>query len=113
MAFYINDKEIIEFCLTQEGIGLIMSFMNTKEDNVRVVKIPNENKIIIQSLMRGLGNKRYWINSVGIPTDANDMYINPVTDDFGNNYTKELYEFILSEIPAYIRDRKISNMGIV
>ncbi len=103
MAFYIKSKETVNLCRSDDAIKLIIGFLVKKGENV---KIEIEEKTIL--IMTEIKNyKEVWSNSVGISIEQ--IYINPISDQKGYNYTVELRDFVKS-IPSIIRQNKLEKI---
>ena len=103
MALYIEDKEIIKTIQSMSGFGIVCDYIIEREGyRVRVDFQPYTT--LIQTYCKGYeGNDSMVSNTVGISPDK--IYINPCSGKLGENYIKDLYDFIM-DLPQKVIDRR-------
>ena len=116
MAFYIDNKEVINLSRSTVGFGIICDYIgyregfpvyvdfNEYEFPVYVDFNEYEHCVIIHTYCNGYeGNKSMLSNTVTI--ESGKICVNPCSDKNGQNYTLELYHYIL-DIVDKIQDRR-------
>lgn len=124
MAFYIEDTDIINLSLTDEGVKCICEWIylhcgEYPEVDRTFSYAPGSTVSKLESLVftlscyiNGVKNKKYKTSSVGINLGNNgkySMYVNPTTNKQLENITIELYTFILS-LKMSVRQSKINKI---
>lgn len=108
MAYYIDDKITIDTSLSKRGLELISNFIYEKMEYYPDIEELNDGTVLVKTFTNSSykGNQSFS-NTVGI--SANQIYVNPITDKNRNNYTVELYDYIIS-LSGLIREEKIKNI---
>jgi len=111
MALYTDDKSVIRLIRSTVGFGLVCDYIGDREGYPVVLEFRDNSVCLIQTYCKGFESVRGMVsNTVTIGYDK--ICVNPVYDKLGNNYTKELYEYILGLGERIIdrRDERINEV---
>lgn len=114
MAYYIKDRDICKLALSDEGKKLIISFISNKEQEPPIydgkqTSVGNGYNLLTKCY--GLDYKMKNNYSCSLMVSLTEICVNPVMDINGNNYTKDLYQYLL-DIKSELRELKIKTIII-
>lgn len=117
MAYYIKDKNICELAVSDEGINIILKWLNSQKNEISIIKEGSYKRgesVTIQNMcwssMDGINYKKDTVAKTNtLMMSKDEICINPVNDKDRNNITGELRDFIM-ELPSIIRDNKIKSI---
>lgn len=111
MAYYINNRNIIQIASTLDGLDTIRSFLFNKEGEMPLYELQqrSEGNFHIFHVSWDYNRLMTGCFSTSIVIDPKQILINPSVDQNGVNYTVELVAYIES-LPSLFRDRKLEEI---
>lgn len=124
MAYDIEDRKIVEFCASDRGIEILSKFLEKTVGEIPMLERHSDGTILFtfyvaqyglpgQVRTRKVGKNEPKTNTIGINAGKRKidsrMYINPISNNIGENVTTELRDFIL-DIVSFDRDKKITEL---
>ena len=119
MAYYINNRNIIQIASTLDGLDMIRSFLFNKEGEMPHYELQQRSEGNFHIFMTHVSldyNRLTHLSrlmtgcfSTSIVIGPKQILINPSVDQNGVNYTVELVAYIES-LPSLFRDRKLEEI---
>ena len=113
MAYYINNRNVIQSASTLDGLDMIRSFLFNKEGEMPIYELQQRSEwnfhIFMTHVSWDFNRSMPGYFSTSIVIDPKQILINPSVDQNGVNYTVELVAYIES-LPSLFRDRKLEEI---